>query len=138
MAQPITVTSLTSATVEHAWSCFTDPDAITRWNFATDDWSCPEATSELRPGGAFCYRMAARDGSMPFDYAGTWEVVEAHRRLVQRLGDGRRVEIRFEAVDGGTRITETFDPDGQAPRELQEAGWKLILDRFAAVAGVSR
>ena len=135
MSDPITVTSHTDATIEQAWACFTTPDQITRWNFATDEWSCPEATTDLRAGGAFSYLMAARDGSMAFDYAGTWDVVEPHRRLVQVLDDGRRVEIRFEAAEGGTRVTEVFDPDGTVPRDMQQAGWQLILDRFARVAG---
>lgn len=132
---PIVISASVAATTGEAWAAFTEPERITTWNFATEDWSCPKATSDLRPGGTFSYRMAARDGSMAFDYHGTWEVVEPPRRLVQRLGDGRRVEITFAEVEGGTRVTETFDPDDGAPRELQRAGWQSILDRFAATAG---
>lgn len=133
MSEPIIVGVMIAAPIERVRSKFTDPDAVRAWNFATDEWSCPAATSDLRVGGAFSYRMAARDGSMAFDYDGTWEVVELER-LVQVLRDGRRVEITFTAVEGGTQVTETFDPDADAPRELQRAGWQMILDRFAALA----
>lgn len=135
MTTRITVRARTQAPVDQAWACFTDPDTIVRWNFATDDWSCPSATSDLHPGGRFSYRMAARDGSMALDYAGTWEVVEAPTRLVQRLDDGRAVEVTFTQHGDDTLVEEHFDPDASAPRDMQEAGWQLILDRFARVAG---
>lgn len=130
---PIVVACHTTASLERAWQAYTTPDAIMRWNAASDDWHCPEARNDLRPGGAFCYRMAARDGSFAFDYEGTWEVVEAPHRLVQQFA-GRHVWIRFAPTEVGTLVTVTFDPDGQASRELQEAGWQAILNRFAAVA----
>lgn len=129
----ITVTATTTSSPEATRAHFTDSASICRWNFATEEWSCPEARSDLRSGGAFCYRMAARDGSMAFDYAGTWEVVESDR-LVQVLDDGRRVEVTFAETDDGTQVTQTFDPDPAAPRELQQAGWQAILHRFADVA----
>lgn len=130
---PLTVTALTTATPEEARACFVAPASIQRWNIATAGWSCPEASTDLRPGGAFSYTMAADDGSMSFDYAGVWEVVEP-LRLVQRLGDGRCVETVFAAVDGGTRVTQQFDPDPTAPRSMQQAGWQAILHRFADIA----
>lgn len=135
MSEPITVTTHTSADAATAWACYTDPAHVTAWNAASDDWCCPEAEADVQPGGAFRYRMAARDGSMAFDYTGRWETLEAPRLAVQRLEDGRRVEVRFEADGDGTRVVQTFDPDGNAPRDLQQAGWQAILDRFGRVAG---
>lgn len=132
--QPVQVSAFTAAPLELAWSCFTEPAWITRWNAASEDWSCPEAVNDLRVGGAFSYRMAARDGSAAFDFSGTWEEV-GPRRLVQRLDDGRRVEVGFAPAGPGTVVTETFDPEGVHPLELQRAGWQAVLDRFAAVAG---
>lgn len=136
MTTPITVRATTTATSAQALAAFTNTAVIQRWNFATEEWCCPEATSDLRAGEAFSYTMAARDGSMSFPYAGTWEVVEDDR-LVQRLSDGRRVEITFAATSDGTAVTQTFDPDDAAPREMQEAGWQAILTRFADVASAS-
>ena len=130
----LTVTAWTTAPLEQARACFTDPAAVMTWNFATDAWSCPDATSDLRPGGTFRYRMAANDGSMAFDFAGTWEHVEPNR-LVQVLDDGRRVEITFAAEEAGTRVTQVFDPDPDTPTEVQQAGWQAILHRFADTAG---
>ena len=42
-SDPITVQTLVSAPPEAAWAAFTDPDAITQWNFASPDWHCPSA-----------------------------------------------------------------------------------------------
>ena len=134
---PVVVTAQTSADPASAFAVFTDPAAIQRWNFASEDWSCPAATVDLRAGGTFCYRMAARDGSMAFDYEGTWQELSRPNRLVQVLGDGRRVVVTFEATAAGTKITERFDPDDQAPIALQRAGWQAILDRFAAMSSGS-
>lgn len=134
--EAITVAAVSSATVAQARACYTRPADIVQWNFATDEWSCLGAECDAQAGGAFRYRMAARDGSMAFDFDGTFEEVGADR-VVQVLGDGRRVTVTFEAHDSGSRITQTFDPDANAPREMQEAGWQLILDRFAAFAGSS-
>jgi hypothetical protein len=46
------------------------------------------------------------------------------------MGDGRTVTVNFEAVDGGTRIVETFDPETQNAPEMQRAGWQSIMDNF--------
>lgn len=134
---PICVSAHTSVSPERAWAAFTQPQSVMRWNFASPEWCCPAAESDLREGGRFSYRMAAVDGSMAFDFAGTWESVAPHSRLAQVLGDGRRVEIRFAESDGGTRVSQIFDPDGQAPRDMQRAGWQAILDRYAQVADQS-
>jgi len=134
MTDPITVTAYVAVSPETAWRVWTTPETICRWNFASPDWECPSAENDLRPGGAFSYRMAARDGSMAFDFAGTFETVTPCSRLDLRLGDGREVHITFEAEGGGTRVTEAFETDGEAPRELQQAGWQAILDNFKRVA----
>ena len=45
--------------LESVWTYFTEPKHIQNWNFATDDWHCPEATSDFQIGGKFIYKMAA-------------------------------------------------------------------------------
>ena len=126
----ITVQTFVSAPPEAAWAAFTDPDAITQWNFASPDWHCPSASVDLREGGRQSARMEARDGSMGFEFGGTYEEVDAPNALALLLDDGRLSRTTFEAAEDGTRVSTTFDPDGTAPAEMQRDGWQTILDNY--------
>jgi len=108
----------------------TRPSHITQWNFASPEWCCPTAEVDLRPGGAFSWRMEARDGSMGFDFHGTYTAVEPYRRLQYRLGDDREVEITFEPDGDAVLVTETFQPENQHDPEFQRQGWQAILDNY--------
>lgn len=101
------------------------------WNFAAPEWHCPSAESDLRPGGSFSYRMEARDGSMGFDYAGTFLEVTPHTRLRLALGEDREVLVEFGSTLGGTMVSQTFTPETTFPREQQQAGWQAIMDNYA-------
>ena len=43
--------------------------------------SCAMSVNDLRPGGAFNYTMAARDGSFIFDFEGTYDTVDTGKRI---------------------------------------------------------
>ena len=135
MAEPITVEIQVPVSPDVAWHAFADPDAITQWNFASPEWCCPSAEVDLRPGGRHKARMEARDGSMGFDFEGTYESVDQPDALVLRLDDGRLSRTTFEAQDGGTRVRTVFDPDTSHPAEMQREGWQAILDNYAAHVG---
>ena len=126
---PITVSVLVDAPLARCWTVFTDPKAIVDWNFASDDWCCPRAENDLRVGGVFSNRMEAKDGSMGFDMAGTYDVVQPMKAIGFTFGD-RRADVVFQAEGGATRVSETFIPEGEFPRELQQGGWQAILDSF--------
>jgi len=134
MPERITVSTIVTRPVAHVWSCWTDPDHITRWNAASDDWHCPQASNDLRPGGRFASTMAARDGSFSFVFEGVYDAVEQHGRIAYTMPDGRTCEVRFDPVPEGTRVTEHFDAETVNPAELQRQGWQAILDRFKAHA----
>jgi len=68
----ITVDTNVAAPVAEVWRAYTSPEDITKWNAASDDWHTPRATVDLRVGGEFRSRMEAKDGSMGFDFAGTY------------------------------------------------------------------
>jgi uncharacterized protein YndB with AHSA1/START domain len=127
---PITVSVLVRATPERAWQAFTSPAAVTQWNFASPDWHCPRAENDLRPGGAFTYRMEARDGSFGFDLEGRFLEVAAPTRLRYTLGDDRPVDVQFVAEGDGTRVTQTFAPEGTHSLEQQREGWQAILENY--------
>lgn len=127
----ITVEATVRAPVDAVWHAWTTPEDICQWNAASDDWHTPRASVDLRVGGGFSSRMEARDGSMGFDFAGTYTAVEPHRLIVCQLGD-RELRVEFEpGADGTTRVRETFDSEPTHSEAQQRQGWQAILDRFA-------
>lgn len=127
----IVVETNVAAPVEEAWRAWTTPEDIVRWNFASADWRCPTAEIDLRPGGRFSYRMEAEDGSMGFDFDGTFTRVIPNELLEFSLGDGRVVVVEFEGGERSTTVRETFDADSSHDAEQQRQGWQAILDNFA-------
>ncbi|MCP2045126.1 SRPBCC family protein [Pontibacter sp. HSC-36F09] len=126
----VTISANIKAPVTKVWQCWTEPQHITRWNNASDDWHTPRAENDLRVGGTFLSRMEAREGSTGFDFNGTYTDVQQHERIAYTLEDGRKVEIKFEPNGDETRVTETFDADPSHSVEMQQAGWQAILDNF--------
>ena len=126
----ITVSISIDATLDKVWACWTHPNAITKWNFASPEWHCPKATNDCRVGGEFHYRMAAKDNSASFDFWGTYTAVEPKKQLAITLGDHRKMTVHFESKNDGVTVTETFEAEAQNPPELQRAGWQAILDNF--------
>lgn len=116
--------------MDQVWMCWTQPKHITQWNAASDEWHCPTATNDLRAGGRFSYHMAARDGSMGFDFSGTYDVVNRPEQIKYTLDDGRLVSIQFAETNDLTTVTEIFEAETENPVDLQQAGWQAILDRF--------
>ncbi|MBS1582537.1 MAG: SRPBCC family protein [Bacteroidetes bacterium] len=130
----ITVSAHVAKPVASVWNAYTEPRHITQWNAASDDWHCPSAENDLRVGGRFSSRMEARDGSFGFDFGGTYTAVAPLQQLAYTMDDGRTCEVRFTADSEGTRVTTTFDAEGENPAEMQRQGWQAILDRFKAYA----
>ncbi len=127
---PITVEAIVKAPVEKVWAYWTEANRITQWTFASPDWHAPYAENDARTGGKFKTTMAAKDGSMSFDFEGVYSSVEPKKLIEYGLGDGRKVKIVFEAAGNETKVIETFDPESQNPIEMQRGGWQAILDNF--------
>ena len=126
----ITIKALVEAPVEKVWDLWSKPEHIVKWNAASDDWHTPRATNDLREGGTFTARMEAKDGSMGFDFGGTYTKVTPLALIQYVLGDGRKVSVSFDNQKGKTLVTETFDPESENPVEMQRQGWQSILDNF--------
>lgn len=118
------------ASLARVWSAWTTPQDIVQWNYATDEWCCPRATINLKPGGKFSYRMEAKDGSMGFDFEGDFTDIEELRRIQYRLGDERKVEITFSEQGLDVHIKETFEAEDSHTAEQQRLGWQCILNNF--------
>lgn len=131
----ITIETTVNSAPSKVWEYWTEPGHIVKWNFASPDWHCPAATNELRIGGQFSYKMAAKDGSVEFDFKGTYQKVELVKYIEYTIEDGRKVMVMFEHTDSGiTRITEKFDPEKIHSEELQRKGWQSILNQFKKYA----
>lgn len=130
--QAITVETKVAVPLKDVWSAYTTPDDITQWNFANDDWCCPTAEVDLRPGGKQRSRMEAKDGSMGFDFGGTYEQVEPHKSITLVMDDGRKSHTTFAEDGGKTQVTTTFDAEAKNPIEMQRDGWQAILNNFKA------
>lgn len=128
-AQSITVQTTVEAPVEQVWAAYTNPDDIKQWNSASEDWHTPHAAVDLREGGAFSSRMEAKDGSMGFDFAGTYTKIEMHKLIEYEFGD-RHAKVEFAPEESGVRVSVTFDAESENPIEMQRAGWQSILDSF--------
>lgn len=126
----ITVETSLNAPVEKVWKYWTEPDHITKWYQASDDWHAPFAENDLKVDGKFRTTMAAKDGSMSFDFWGTYTHVVPLKQIAFTLGDGRKVQVDFDAEGSKTKVTETFDPEASNPIEMQKAGWQAILESF--------
>ena len=128
----ITVETTVSAPLEKVWRYWTEPQHITQWCSGSADWHTPRAENDLKEGGKFVTRMEAKDGSMGFDFGGTYTKVSDHKHIAYTMDDRRTVTIDFAEQDGGTRVTQTFDPESENPAEMQRAGWQTIMDNFQA------
>ncbi|MBI1184223.1 activator of HSP90 ATPase [bacterium] len=129
-AQKITIETTVAANAAQAWNSYTQPQHMTQWNFANDDWCCPRAENDVRVGGMLNARMEAKDGSFGFDFGGTYSEVLPHEKLAYTLGDGREVLIVFTENNGQTHVKITFDAEQQNPADMQRAGWQAILDNY--------
>lgn len=127
---PITIEASINAPAKKVWEFWNNPEHIKKWAFASPEWHAPKAENDLREGGEFSTTMAAKDGSMNFDFGGIYTAVDENKLIEYTLGDGRKVKIVFEADGNKTNITETFDPESQNPIEMQRGGWQAILDNF--------
>lgn len=139
-ANPVTITveTIVQVPVERAWELWTQPEHITKWNAASEDWHTPTSENDLRPGGRFVSRMEAKDGSFGFDFGGIYDEVVLHKQISYTLDDGRKVNILFSAEGEGTKVVESFDAEGTNPIELQQAGWQAIMNNFKAYTEANR
>ena len=127
----IKVETIIRGDITKVWRCWNDPEHITMWAFAADDWECPHAENDPRTGGKFLIRMSAKDGSSGFDFTGTYTDVVPEEKIAYIMSDGRKVSVDFQKLEDGTvRIIEEFDPEHENPEEVQRQGWQSILDNF--------
>jgi uncharacterized protein YndB with AHSA1/START domain len=126
----IEIESAIQAPIERVWEMWTKPKHITNWNFASDDWQCPQSENDLQVGGKFSSRMEAKDGSSGFDFWGNHTEVVEYKKISSQLGDGRKMTVFFESKGEGTYVKEEFEAEETNSIDLQKGGWQAILDNF--------
>ncbi|RYZ58678.1 MAG: hypothetical protein EOO14_09425 [Chitinophagaceae bacterium] len=88
----------------------------------------------MREGGRFSYRMESKDGSMGFDFSGTFTKVEENKELHFTIDDGRTVQVLFIPYGNETTVKETFEAETTNPVEMQRQGWQAIMHHFKTYA----
>jgi len=118
--------------IDLVWNKWNNPDDIKQWNAASDDWHTTSSTVDLREGGKFSSRMEAKDGSMGFDFSGTYTKVIEKQRIEYTIDDGRKVVVIFSPVGNDVKVEVTFEAEDQNDPEFQREGWQRILNNFAS------
>jgi uncharacterized protein YndB with AHSA1/START domain len=118
------------APLERVWKAYTTPDEIVQWNAASDDWRTTKSSVELRVGGAFSSRMEAKDGSVGFDFTGTYTNIVPTRLLEYSFGN-RVATVEFIEMPDGVNVRVAFDAEATHSIEQQQSGWQAILNNFA-------
>ncbi len=134
----ITVETTVHVPVNKVWEYWTEPQHITKWSFASDDWHAPYAENDLRVGGKFMTRLEAKDGSFGFDLGGVYDEIRLNELISYTLGDGRKVRVTFISQENGTKVMEAFEAEGTNSIEQQKAGWQAFLDNFKKYSELSQ
>lgn len=133
--EKVTIEAVVNADIKKVWEYWNHPEHIVNWNFASDDWHCPRASNDLRPGGKLDVRMEAKDGSFGFDFEAIYDEILEYEKITYTMGDGRQSTSIF--VDLGnhqTKVSTSFDAEHENPVEMQKAGWQAILNNFKKYA----
>ncbi len=126
----IIVQTKIQAPIAIIWDLWTKPEHIIQWNAASEDWHTPYAENDLKVGGKFKSTMASKDGTMSFDFVGTYEVILDKKLIAYTIEDGRSVMVVFDELEDGFEVREYFEPESVHPEELQYQGWLSILENF--------
>lgn len=103
-------------------------------------WMAKEASVDLRPGGAF--RWVHDNGVAA---SGEYTAVDPHDRVIftygweggpyAEMGPGSSsVEVSFEAIDTGTRVTVEHSGVPSAFVDAHQGGWSYFLGLLSEVA----
>jgi uncharacterized protein YndB with AHSA1/START domain len=134
MPDSITVETIVNLPVAKVWDFYNKPEHIVNWNQASEDWHTTKSEVDLRTGGKFSSRMEAKDGSVGFDFGGTYDEVLENQVVSYTMSDNRKVLVAFTDEGDQTRVSVTFDLENENTPELQRSGWQAILDSFKKYA----
>lgn len=134
----LNVTRIIKATRERVFTAWTDPKMITQW-WGPGSTTCPEATVDLRVGGAIQIANKIEDGSIVW-IKGEFEEIDRPARLIYSwfMGTGMeqatRVTVQFNDHAEGTELvlTHTRFANDQI-RDAHLMGWGGCIDGLEAL-----
>ncbi|SHN21556.1 SRPBCC domain-containing protein [Mucilaginibacter sp. OK098] len=118
-----------NAPIEKVWALWTTPEDIKQWNTPNTDWHTTKVENDLRPGGAFLFAMALKDGSLNFDFTGVYDDVKTNELISYTLNDGRKSTITFTSGNP-VILAESFEADNTQPIAMQKEFCQAVLDGF--------
>ena len=74
--------------------------------------------------------MAAKDGSVSFDFEGIYTNILKYKTIEYTINDGRKVNIAFSKEGDKIKVIESFEAESINPHKMQKDGWQAILDNF--------
>jgi uncharacterized protein YndB with AHSA1/START domain len=137
---------LIAAPPEILFALWMEPAQLAKW-WAPDGYEASVDALEPFPGGRWRVVMRGADGRVVAT-SGVYRIVEPPRRLVftwawegenGARGHETEVNVNFEAVPGGTRLTlvqQRFD--STQARDGHGGGWSASLDRQARIVAETR
>lgn len=134
MPEKISISAEVSAPANIVWNCYTKPEHIVNWNYASDDWHCPKAENNLVVGGEYSVYMEAKDGSFGFNLKATYTQLNMGESFVYVMSDGREVSFQITEFDDSSRVDILFEAESINPVDLQRQGWQSILNNFKRYA----
>ena len=122
------------ASPARVWGAFADAESLALWWWA--HWDDVEITADVREGGSFRFHVP----SQGIELHGTYLRVIERERLAftwqWRDADGEvpdeSADLRFEAIDGGTRLTVRHSGPwtDERPATNYLMGWEFTLDQL--------
>jgi uncharacterized protein YndB with AHSA1/START domain len=134
-AETLVIERAYDAPAAAVFDAFTHEDVMRRWWHARADWTTPEASVDLRVGGAVHVVMRDTDGDR-HGGGGHYTVVDRPHRLAFTWtwdGDDREtlIEIAFAESGGSTTVTFTHSNLRDAPAARDhEGGWNHCFDNL--------
>jgi uncharacterized protein YndB with AHSA1/START domain len=125
----ITVSTEIYAPIELIWKLWNEPKDIQQWNNIDNDWHNHLVENDCRPGGKFLYMMGTKDGSLSFNFTGSYDEVIEHELITYTLDSGRTASITF-SQNNPVILTETFEPDDKPSPDEQRDFCQAILNSF--------
>ena len=126
-----------AAAASDVFDAWTNPEVMRRWLHPGPDWETPEASVDLRVGGAVRIVMRRPDGTEA-GARGLYRVIERPRRLVMSWwfdddpANEQLIELSLTESRGSTTVlmvNSRISTDHR--REGQDRGWRACLDELA-------
>lgn len=128
-----------SASPEHVFDAWLDPEKAGQWLFATASGRMVRVEIDARVGGSFAF-VDRREGE-DVEHIGDYLEIDRPRRLVFTFAvpkfSSERTRITIEIVRSGAGCELNLTHEGVLPdyASRTEAGWTGILDGLAATVG---